>query len=429
MLTGQPTWSMIRPLAIAIAVVRSGVAVLLVMMIFVSPALTQTVPTTLRVETFIVPPFVIEQDGKPTGFSIELWEEVAARLKTKSNYQLATEVAAGFDALRSQKADLIASGVLITPERDKEFDFSYAILEVGQQVMVRNAGDTILANPFLDLLGLLLTKTTLLWLGIAVLFMLIPAHLVWFLEHRYKDGIIPTENYIPGIFYAMHWSATTLLTQAEQTPRQPLARVISFVWMFTGIVFVALYTAQLTANLTVHQIRGAINGPEDLPGKQVGTVRGASIPINYLRGHNGKVQEFPRSVKCFKPCSIKRWMRYSFLRQSFATMQRMRAGDWLSWSVPSSTSARRVSSLQKAVHCGGKSIRRWSRSGKTAPISGSTINGSEASDVLRLMTGRRRSSPNRISFAPADRFPLIHSMSCQREHCECFRAHVDQDQA
>jgi polar amino acid transport system substrate-binding protein len=250
------------------------------MVIFVSPALTQTVPTTLRVETFVVPPFVMEQDGKLTGFSIDLWEEVSARLGTKSDYQIAPGVAAGFDSLRSNKADLVVSGALITPERDKEFDFSYTILEAGQQVMVRNAGDTFAPNPLLDLLGLLLTKTTLLWLGIAVLFMLIPAHLVWFLERRYKDGIIPTEKYFPGIFHAMHWSATTLLTQAEQAPRQPLARVVSFVWMFIGIVFVALYTAQLTANLTVHQIRGAINGPEDLPGKQVGTIKEASIPIN-----------------------------------------------------------------------------------------------------------------------------------------------------
>ena len=279
---------------------RSCAVTLLALMIVVSPALTQTAPTTLRVETFVVPPFVIEQDGKLTGFSIDLWEEVAARLKTKSDFRMASEVAAGFDALRSKQVDLIVSGVLITPERDKEFDFSYAILEAGQQIMVRNAGDAIPPNPFLDLFGLLLTKTTLLWLGVAVLLMLIPAHLVWWLERRRKDGIIPTERYIPGIFHAMHWSATTLLTQAEQTPRQPLARVISFLLMFTGIVFVALYTAQLTANLTVHQIRGAINGPEDLPGKQVGTVKGASLPVNYLRAHNAKVQEFPQVGDMFQ---------------------------------------------------------------------------------------------------------------------------------
>src|SRR5579871_5350646 len=141
---------------------RSFAVALLTSMILVSPARTQTAPATLRVETFVVPPFVIEQDGRLTGFSIELWEEVAARLKTKSDFRMASEVAAGFDALRSKQVDLIVSGVLITPERDKEFDFSYAILEAGQQLMVRSAGDALSPNPFLDLLGLLLTKTTLL---------------------------------------------------------------------------------------------------------------------------------------------------------------------------------------------------------------------------------------------------------------------------
>jgi polar amino acid transport system substrate-binding protein len=283
-----------------IAVISSCVAALLATAIFIAPALTQTAPTTLRVETFIVPPFVMQRDGALTGFGIDLWEEIAARLKTKSDYQIAPDVAAGFDALRSKKADLIVAGVLITPERDKEFDFSYTIVEAGQQVMVRDTGDTMTPNPFFDLLGLLLTKTTLVWLGIAILFMLIPAHLIWFLERGYKDGIIPTKKYFPGIFDAMHWSATTLLTQAEQAPRHPLARVTSFVWMFIGIVFVALYTAQLTANLTVHQIRGAINGAGDLPGKQVGTIKGASIPINYLRGHTAKVQEFSQVDDMFQ---------------------------------------------------------------------------------------------------------------------------------
>ena len=55
--------------------------------------------------------------------------------------------------------------------------------------------------------------------------------------------------------------------------------------MFVGVVFVAFYTAQLAATLTVQQIQGGINGPEDLPGKKVATTRGstAAAAVGELR--------------------------------------------------------------------------------------------------------------------------------------------------
>ena len=60
--------------------------------------------------------------------------------------------------------------------------------------------------------------------------------------------------------------------------------------MFTGIVFVAFYTAQLSATLTVQQIQGGINGPDDLKGKQVATTRG-STAANVLRDLQAEVVE------------------------------------------------------------------------------------------------------------------------------------------
>ena len=65
-------------------------------------------------------------------------------------------------------------------------------------------------------------------------------------------------------------------------PHQWLARTFAIFWMFAGVVFVAFYTAQLTTTLTVEQIRGAIEGPSDLPGKQVATLAG-STAADYLR--------------------------------------------------------------------------------------------------------------------------------------------------
>ena len=78
-----------------------------------------------------------------------------------------------------------------------------------------------------------------------------------------------------------------------------MARVISNFWMFVGMVFVALYTAQLIATLTVQQIRAAIQGPGDLPGKQVATIAG-STGADYLRQQKAQLQEFATTDQIFK---------------------------------------------------------------------------------------------------------------------------------
>ena len=279
-----------------VATVTVGIALL---QLATLASATQADQKPLRVETFVAPPFVIEQEGELTGFSIDLWKEVAARLKVDSVYEKAPTPSAGFAALRSKQADLAVSAILVTVERDREFDFSYPILEAGQKVMVRDIGTAMTVQPLRDLLHLLFSKTTAIWLAIGLPLVLIPAHVVWLLERRQKEGIIPTQSYFPGIFHAAYWSASTLLTQAEQMPRQWPAGMTALLWMFTGTVFVALYTAQLTATLTVQQIQGGINGPEDLPGKQVGTLAGTAS-VTYLRQHNAKLQEFTQLTELYQ---------------------------------------------------------------------------------------------------------------------------------
>jgi len=89
----------------------------------------------------------------------------------------------------------------------------------------------------------------------------------------------------------MFWAASTLATQADQMPRHWMARIVAVLWMFTGVVFVAFYTAQLTASLTAQQIRGSINGPEDLVGRIVGTTHGSTAAV-YLSETKAQVREF-----------------------------------------------------------------------------------------------------------------------------------------
>jgi polar amino acid transport system substrate-binding protein len=246
---------------------------------------------TLRVATRIVPPLVQRDGDHLTGFSIDLWNALAERLGTKTNFIELPDVANLLDAVRGGKADAGIAAISITADRDKIFDFSQPMLSSGLQILVRGKADQGTPNPLQGFIRLILSPTILVWLGIAAILIVVPAHIVWALERRAPNGIIPDARYFPGIFHALWWAAGTLATQADQMPRQWLARVVAVLWMFTSVVFVAYYTAQLTAALTVEQIQGDINGPDDLPGKRVATTRGSTAAA-FLQEEHARVQEF-----------------------------------------------------------------------------------------------------------------------------------------
>ncbi len=253
----------------------------------------------LRMAVCVAPPSVMEQNGSLTGFSIDLWNAIAAQLKARATYQIEPDVPALEEAMLSKKADL-ALDVFITSARTTAFDFSIPIMEAGLQIVVRRTGGKAHPESLLsDMLRLTFSTTTLEWLGLALLLILIPAHLVWFFERRTDDGIVSNPNYFPGIFEAAFWALSTLTQQAEAMPRQWIGRMVAIFWLFVGVVFVAFYTAQLTTAMTVDQISGGIDGPGDLPGREVATLAGSNA-VEYLTKHHARVQEFPTTEQMFE---------------------------------------------------------------------------------------------------------------------------------
>jgi len=265
----------------------------LALFICVTWSMAQGGTTKLRVATRIVPPMVIEKNGILSGFSIELWNSIGERLNRETEYVVMSDVSELLDAVGSGRADLGIAAISITSERENRFDFSQPIMNSGLQILVRGTAANVESNTLRELMQLFFSRTLLIWLGIALLLILIPAHLIFLVERHHRNGIIPSTKYFPGIFHAMFWAAGTLATHADQMPRHWMARIVAVLWMFTGVVFVAFYTAQLTASLTAQQIRGPINSPQDLVGKSVGTTRGSTATV-YLNEVKAQVLEFEK---------------------------------------------------------------------------------------------------------------------------------------
>jgi polar amino acid transport system substrate-binding protein len=175
----------------------------------------------IHVAVRILPPFVEQRpDGSMTGFSVELWKAAATRMQRETKFIVAADVRGQLEAVRTGQADVGVGAISITAERNNEFDFSQPILNAGLQILVRSERAGAETTALETLVRLLTSPAVVVWLGIAFLLSIVPAHLVWFFERKHEDGIISSRSYIPGIFQAFLWSVAGLMTQADALPKQ-----------------------------------------------------------------------------------------------------------------------------------------------------------------------------------------------------------------
>jgi len=257
----------------------------------VSSAFAQPAQEQLKVATRIVKPFVFEENSRLTGFSVELWNEIAKQLNVATEYVVKPTVKELLSSVNNHEAALGIAAISITAERELHWDFSQPMFEAGLQILAPVHGDraALIRSIFANLLSTAVVPYVL-----AVAFiLLIIAHLVWWFEQRHPSGMLTEKSYFPGIFEVCWWAASTLATQADQMPRAAVARLVAVFWMFASVVFIAYFTAAVTSNLTLQQLRSDINDAKDLPGKRVGSVQG-STASEYLRQHSIEAMDYTK---------------------------------------------------------------------------------------------------------------------------------------
>ncbi|MGV1087676.1 MAG: transporter substrate-binding domain-containing protein [Mycobacterium sp.] len=277
-----------------------SVVVLLLALIGALPGLVPRATAEDRVVTVAIQdlePFVMTTDNIETGFTIDILNEIAKHTGWTYTYVNPGGVQGLLKAVTDRRVDFGASAVSITAERAKILDFSQPILNAGLQIMVP-AGTTEHTAPGLfDFLKLLFSKAVLIWLAAAILLAVIPAHIVWWNERHHGDSPM-SKKYFPGIFQAFAYGLGMLAAQPDEMPKHWLNRVLGILLAFVSIVFVAYYTATLTANLTVDKFNSQISSPSDLVGKRVCTVD-RTTSANYLSDQNIGFTPVPAIKDCY----------------------------------------------------------------------------------------------------------------------------------
>jgi ABC-type amino acid transport substrate-binding protein len=226
----------------------------------------------VRVAVKRIEPFVFKQGTELSGFSIDLWKDVAQSLKVDTTWVEVTTVGDQLKAVKEGKADAAIAAITITKEREEDIDFTQPYFDSGLQIMVRSQGGSHLLNVFDSIPWL--TIGALLGAFLAIMFVM--ANVLWIVERKTSEQF--RGGYLKGIGEGL-WGIALIVATGEHGDRQAsrvVKRLIVFFMWLVGVVLIAQLTATVTSTQTVDRLTSSIRGPNDLTGKRIATVRGTT---------------------------------------------------------------------------------------------------------------------------------------------------------
>lgn len=237
----------------------------------------------VRVAVWAVEPFIVKNsDGKYSGFSIDLLDDISNEAGFEVQYVEVDSVGAQLDAVREGRADAAISAISITSAREQTVDFSTSMFESGIQAMVSTSSSGVSAST---LLSEIFSPTLMVVFVLMVAGTLMTGVFVWAWERRHGNDHF-TNPGAHGIFDGIWWATVTLFTigYGDKVPHKVVSRIVTIIWMFTGVLMVATITAEVTSSLTVESLQSNISSVSDLGGKDVITYPGTTS-WDYLIKH------------------------------------------------------------------------------------------------------------------------------------------------
>ncbi|OYW75267.1 MAG: hypothetical protein B7Z37_14020 [Verrucomicrobia bacterium 12-59-8] len=251
----------------------------------------------VRIVTRNLEPFSFEKDGRRLGYAAELWDQLARETKLDYEVQVVSSAQEVIDALKNKTADVGVGAISVTAKREEVIDFTQPFYESGLQVLVSGSSGSF-ADNILSLVRNLFNIELIGAFALLMVTMFIISHLVWRFEHPVNGDMWP-EDYKKGMWESFWWTISTLLVGGADNkgPVGVGGRIIAIVWMLLSIVLVSLLTASFTTTLTINTLRGDINGPGDLPGRKVATVKGSTAET-WLNAKGARVVPFATVTEC-----------------------------------------------------------------------------------------------------------------------------------
>lgn len=242
----------------------------------------------LRVALAGAPPFVMTaKNGDPAGFTVELWQSIAAANGwSTAEIRKFPTMDEALAAVGRGECDVLVGNTSITSEREKTVEFSQPYYRSGLQIMVSEQRGHVAR-----FLGRLFVPEHMKVLGSILLGVLIATIAVAAFERRHNPDFPKTRGagFAEAFYYVMG-----LVTGKSSYKgfSGVLGRLVLVGWMLASLFVVAYVNGVLISSMTADLVLGRIHGPGDLKNHLVGVV-GGSQSEDYAQANNLDYVAYP----------------------------------------------------------------------------------------------------------------------------------------
>lgn len=225
----------------------------------------------LTVSTVTRPPFSLVEDGKDTGFSMELLEAIAKDLGWSFSIERHDLFGDMLSAAETGQSDMAIANISITSAREEKMDFSQPIFEAGLQIMVPSQSTR---TP--SMVRAILSYDLLLAIGAAFLVLFCGGMLMWVFERRAQAYFDRPAN--EAMFPSFWWALNLVVNGGfeERMPRTFFGRIFAVLLVVSSLFIVSIFVAKITSVMTIDAITGSVNNISDLYGQRVATIDGST---------------------------------------------------------------------------------------------------------------------------------------------------------
>jgi polar amino acid transport system substrate-binding protein len=208
----------------------------------------------------------------PEGIMFDVWQQITAEMGWSYEVVWVDSLDELAEAVGTGEIDVAVAPLSSTSERERQFDFSTAIVSSGPVFGVHERTE----NP-VTLASALFSRETVRLLWWSAIGLIVLGHLMWAADRRNPDSDL-SSGYLHGVWDGIWWATVTVTTvgYGDTSPKTAGGRVVAMVAMVGSLFLVGAFVSEVTTALQSGRATTVVAEVDDLEGRPVGVVEGSS---------------------------------------------------------------------------------------------------------------------------------------------------------